>query len=153
MLNITKNPKDFWTGLMYLLVGLTAIVVAWDYEMGSLLRMGPGYVPSILGYALCGIGIIALLRAFIRRGENIEPFAWKAMALILGAIVIFGLIARGAGLVPAVILLVGLSAMASPRAERVTTVLLALGAAFAAWLIFIKGLGIPLQALGSWFGY
>ncbi|MFT3734813.1 MAG: tripartite tricarboxylate transporter TctB family protein [Rhodocyclaceae bacterium] len=151
--NISQSPRDFWLGVLYLVIGGSAVFIAGDYELGTLLRMGPGYVPKMLGYALCVMGAIALVRAFARRGSPIEPFAWKAIALILGAIVLFGVLARGAGLVPAVIALVAISALASPRAERLTTTLLALGSAFAAWLIFVKGLGIPLQALGSWFGY
>lgn len=151
--NISQSPRDFWLGVLYLVVGLATLFIASDYEQGTLLRMGPGYVPKMLGYALCATSLFALVRAFMRRGSPIEPFAWKAIVLILFAIVLFGVLARGAGLVPAVILLVGVSAFASSRADRLATALLALGSAFAAWLIFVKGLGVPLQALGSWFGY
>jgi hypothetical protein len=38
-----RSPKDFGAGLLYAGFGLTAILMAWDYGMGSASRMGPGY--------------------------------------------------------------------------------------------------------------
>lgn len=151
--NISEGPKDLWTGLFYIALGAGAVFIARDYEMGSTLRMGAGYVPTLLGYALCVVGILAVLRAFLRRGERIEPLAWKALALVLGSVVVFGFLARGAGLLPAVFLLVVISAIASPSAKRIQTLSIAAGTAIFAWLVFTRALGVPLQALGSWFGY
>src|SRR5688572_14793899 len=44
-----RSTKDFWTGVLYVFFGLTAIIVARDYGMGTAVRMGPAYFPTILG--------------------------------------------------------------------------------------------------------
>jgi hypothetical protein len=152
MSSLIKHPKDFYSGLMYAAVGAGAIVVAGGYNMGSSVRMGPGYFPTILGALLVLVGVVSMARAFTRRGERINPFFWKEIALVLGSVVLFGVTVRGAGLLPSLILLVVASAWASDKFKIGTALLLAvLTAAFSA-LIFVKGLGLPFAIIGPWFG-
>ena len=61
---MTRNPKDFWTGLLYIFFGASAIFIARDYNMGTALRMGPAFFPTILGAVLAVIGAIAVIRSF-----------------------------------------------------------------------------------------
>jgi hypothetical protein len=35
------NQKDFWSGLMFLVLGLAFVGFAQNYEMGTAQRMGP----------------------------------------------------------------------------------------------------------------
>ncbi len=42
-----KNPRDFWTGVIYVAVGAGAVVLARDYGLGTALRMGPAYFPTV----------------------------------------------------------------------------------------------------------
>ena len=72
-----KHPKDFYAGLMYAVVGLGALVLARGYHMGTSVRMGPGYFPTVLGGLLLLIGTISMVRAFTHSGEAIKPFFWK----------------------------------------------------------------------------
>jgi len=45
-----KSPKDFWAGLMFLGFGLFfAVWAVVNYQMGSAVRMGPAYFPTVLG--------------------------------------------------------------------------------------------------------
>ncbi len=44
-----RSTKDFWTGLIYLFFGVSAILIARDYGMGTGGKMGPAYFPTILG--------------------------------------------------------------------------------------------------------
>ena len=55
--------KDFWAGLMLIAVGALAVVLARDYPLGTVMRMGPGYFPVALGALLVLFGIYVLARA------------------------------------------------------------------------------------------
>jgi hypothetical protein len=147
-----RNTKDFWTGVIYIAFGAGAIVIASDYGMGSALKMGPAYFPTVLGALLVVIGAIAVIRAFIVDGTPIGTFAYKALALILGSILLFGFIVRGAGLAVAVPLLVMISAWTSIHFRWGSTIALAAGLAIFCILVFVTGLGVPLPILGPWLG-
>lgn len=151
-MSVIRNPKDFWAGLIYVCVGLGAFYIALDYEMGTAVRMGPGYFPRVLGIALALIGFAALARSFLRPGEAIGRMAWREALLVLGATALFGVLVRGAGLALSLFVLVLISAYASRQFHLRSIVLLAAGLAVFSVLIFLKGLGIPLPLWGSWFG-
>lgn len=147
-----RNPKDFWAGLIYIGIGLAALYVAQDYDMGTAVRMGPGYFPKVLGSLLALIGFVSLIRGMLRPGEAIGRLAWREALLVLGATALFGLLVRGAGLAISLFALVLVSAYASRQFRLRPTLLLALGLAVFSVLVFIKGLGIPLPLWGSWIG-
>ena len=152
MRKFIRHPEDFWCGVLYLGVGTAAGWIAQGYKMGTSVRMGPGYFPTVLAVALGLVGLISLARSFTHDGEPIARFAWREIALIIGSVVVFGLTVRGAGLVPALIALVALSAVASPESRWKATAALAVACALGSALIFVKGLGLPLPIVGPWFG-
>ena len=43
------NPRDFWSGVLFTLLGVGALVIGSKYTLGTAARMGPGYFPRILG--------------------------------------------------------------------------------------------------------
>ena len=56
-----KSPKDFWAGLMF--IGFGAFIMIWalvHYQMGSAVRMGPAYFPTVLGGLLVFLGLLAV---------------------------------------------------------------------------------------------
>jgi Tripartite tricarboxylate transporter TctB family len=147
-----RNPKDFWTGVIYLVFGLGAVVIGRDYSMGTATKMGPAYFPTVLGYLLALIGAIAVVRAFIQPGTPIGRFAVKNLAIVLGATVLYGLLVRGAGLAVAVFVLVMGSAWASISFRWAPSIVLAVGLAVFSVAVFIWGLGLPIPAVGLWLG-
>jgi len=147
-----RNPKDFWTGLIYIGFGSAAIVIARDYGMGTAVKMGPAYFPTILGGLLIGIGVISAIRSFVIPGAPIGPFAFKGLALVSVSVLLCGFIVRGAGLAVAIPLLVIVSALASSQFRWRLTLMMAAGLTIFCVLVFIKGLGIPLPIIGPWFG-
>jgi hypothetical protein len=149
---LVHNPKDFWTGLIYIAFGSAAIVLSRDYGMGTMMKMGPAYFPTILGILLIVIGVISLVRAFIKPGSGIGVFALRALVLIIVSIILFGFIVRGAGLVIALPALVFVSAYASIQFHWKYSMALAAGLTVFCILVFLKGLGVPLPILGTWFG-
>src|SRR3990172_1683875 len=110
-----RSSKDFWTGLIYIFFGVSAILVARDYAMGTGIKMGPAYFPTILGGVLSAIGAIAVVRSFIVPGTPIGAFTFKGFTLVSVSVLMFGFIVRGAGLAVALPLLVIISACASAR--------------------------------------
>ena len=147
-----RSPKDFWTGVIYVGFGAIAFWIARDYSFGTASRMGPGYFPSVLAGLLMFFGALALLRGLRKDGESMGRFAWKQAAVVLAATVGFGFLLERAGLVIALIVLILGSASASAkfRLEWKALALAALLIAFCV-LVFIKGLGLPMPLLGTWF--
>ncbi|HXG53629.1 MAG TPA: tripartite tricarboxylate transporter TctB family protein [candidate division Zixibacteria bacterium] len=147
-----RSKRDFWAGLIYIFFGAAALVVARDYDMGTALKMGPAYFPTILGALLLLVGAIAVVRSFIVSGLPVGAFAVRHLALIVASVLLFGYILRGAGVAVAVPVLVISSGFASRRFRWVPTIFLAAGLALFCVLIFLKGLGVPLPVVGPWFG-
>jgi putative tricarboxylic transport membrane protein len=147
-----RHPKDFWIGAIFIVSGLGAVLTRGDLTMGTAQRMGPAYFPLVLGVLLVLIGAAGVLRSFFRHGEAMEKLHLKPLFLILSAVVLFGFLLRGAGLVPSAIVLILVCACASPKFHKLEAVLLALGLAVFSYLLFIQALGLPIAALGSWFG-
>jgi len=147
-----RHPKDFWIGIIFIFFGLCAVVIGQDYGMGTAGRMGPAYFPVVLGGLLTLIGVIGVIRSFIREGEAIGRIHLKELALILVSVLLFGYLVRNAGLVPAAIVLIMVSAFASPKFHLGKTIALAVGLALFAVLLFVKLLGLPMPILGAWFG-
>jgi len=147
-----RNPKDFWTGLLYTFFGAAAVIIARDYNMGTALRMGPAYFPTILGVVLAGIGAISVIRSFIIPGTPVGAFAFKGLLLVILSVMVFGFLVREAGLVVALPLLIIISAYASVRFQWRATLVMAAGLTIFCALVFVQGLGIPLPIIGPWLG-
>lgn len=147
-----RHPKDFWTGIIFLSVGLAAIIIGRDYAMGTAGKMGPAYFPTILGGLLALIGLTATVRSFFREGEALERFAIKETVLILAGVLLFGFLIRGAGLVAAIFAIVLFSAFASAKFKILHGVALAAGMTIFAVVVFVKLLGLPIAIFGPWFG-
>jgi putative tricarboxylic transport membrane protein len=147
-----RSSKDFWTGLIYLFFGVSAILIARDYGMGTGGKMGPAYFPTILGGLLLIIGAISVIRSFVAHGAPIGTFAFKGLALVCVPVLMFGIVVRGAGLAVVLPLLVIISALASSRFRWRPTLIMAAGLTIFCVLVFLKGLGIPLPIIGPWFG-
>lgn len=149
---MVRSSRDFWTGLIYVVFGVVAIVVSREYSMGTGGRMGPGYFPTILGYLLVLIGGIAVIRSFLARGAPIGAFSFKGLALVGLSVLLFGITVRGAGVAVALPLLIIISASASVSFRWLSTLFIAVGMTIFCILVFIKGLGIPLPVIGPWLG-
>ena len=152
MRSFVRNPKDFWSGIMFLAISLATVVIAQEYPMGTAGRMGPGFFPSVLGWILAAISMVTLIGACTTKGPPLERFAWKDMFLILGSVVLFGLLVRGAGLACAIPVLILVSAYGSAKFRWPAAILLAIGATIFCALLFVKALGLPLPIVGPWLG-
>jgi putative tricarboxylic transport membrane protein len=147
-----RDPKDFWSGVMFVVVGVAAIVLARGLPMGSATRMGPAYFPTVLGGLLALIGVVAIIRSFVLHGTPVGHFAWKPIVLMLGSNVLFGVLLRPAGVVVALIVLVLVSAWGSVYFRWGPAIVLAIALTVFSVLIFVKALGLPIPIFGPWLG-
>jgi hypothetical protein len=149
---LNRNPKDLWTGVLFIAVGLAAVYFARSQPIGTAMRMGPAYFPTMLGLLLALIGSALLVRSFVRTGLPVGTFALGKVAWITGSILLFGFLLRGMGLVIAIIAIVFLSAYASRKFRWPVALLLAVGIALSSAIVFIVLLGIPIPIIGTWIG-
>jgi hypothetical protein len=144
-----RSPKDLVAGLMFIAIGILAIVIASNYTLGTAARMGPGYFPRILGILMIVLGAIIGLRSLKLRGPPLPGWKWRPVLIILGSVVIFGLVVNKLGLVLSTILLILMASAAStefrPKEAAISGVLLAVLAVG----VFI--IGLKLQ-IGIWPG-
>jgi hypothetical protein len=81
------NGKDFWAGLMFVAFGLAFMWKAQDYAMGTSVRMGPAYFPTMLGGLLAVLGAVVLFRAFVTKVENpLRVFPFKLWRVVVGLV-------------------------------------------------------------------
>lgn len=153
MPSFIRHQKDFWIGIIFLFFGMAAVILGLDYPMGSAGRMGPAYFPTVLGGMLALVGAVGVIRSLLRHGDPVGKFYIKEIVLILLAVLLFGFLMRKAGLVPAVLVLVLMSAYASPKFTWGASLMLAVGLAVFAVVVFVKLLGLPMPILGPWFGF
>ena len=145
--------KDFWTGVVYIVLGTSALVIARNYAFGSVARMGAGYFPTVVASLLVVVGAIIVTRSFFHHGGSIDRLAWKPMLLVLGSIIAFGLLINRTGLLVAATVLVLGTAAASDRFRLGWFPALGLIALIAfCVLVFVIGMRIPMPLVGPWLG-
>lgn len=111
-----KSQKDFFSGLMFLVVGIAFAWGATNYTIGEGARMGPGYFPLVLGCILAAIGLFVTFQSLVvetEDGEKIGSIAWKPLFFIIAANVIFGICIGGIPSlgIPAMGLIIGIYAL------------------------------------------
>ncbi|MFO1305594.1 MAG: tripartite tricarboxylate transporter TctB family protein [Burkholderiales bacterium] len=145
-----KHPKDFWAGVLYMVFGATAIIIALSYPAGTAGRMGPGYFPRALGALLIALGAFLSLRALRIQGAPIHFASPKPLIVVIGSVVVFGIAAPILGLAIATVLLVIVSSTASDEFRwKEATIASVLIAAFTV-VAFAWGLQLQLP-VWPWF--
>jgi Tripartite tricarboxylate transporter TctB family len=150
-----KSERDFWAGLMFLLVGIAFAYGATNYNFGSSARPGPGYFPFGLGVLLALLGAMELFKALTVESEGGDPIgaiAWKPLIVVLGAVAFFGVALPRLGLVITLPLLVFISSWASDEFSWKAALANALVLIVMSWLIFIKGLNLIIPLWPTIFG-
>lgn len=145
-----KSQRDFFSGLMFVVVGVVFAVGATNYSMGSSARPGAGYFPLMLSVILSILGAIVMFKALTIETEGGDPigsFAWKPLLVIVASIAVFGLALPRLGMFVTIPLLIVMVSFAGDefhwKGVLLSSVVLTLGS----WVIFIWGLNltIPLK--------
>jgi len=151
-----KSQKDFFSGLMFTVVGVAFAWGATTYTVGTGARMGPGYFPLMLGIlmALIGLGIMFTgLSVETTDGEKIGKWAWKQVVFILGANLAFGVLLGGLpsigvrpwGMIIAIYALVIISSLAGHEFKLPSVLILATVLAVGSYVAFIWALKLQIQ--------
>ena len=146
-----RSRKDILVGLIFVGFGMAFAVLSLGYGIGTTARMGPGYFPFFLGGALVLLGVLIVGRGILGGEEGaIGVIPWRAVGLILGAIVVFGLTVRGLGLIPSTFLTALMSAFASRRTGPLAALAITVGLTVLCVLIFVVALSLRLPLVGTW---
>jgi hypothetical protein len=147
---MTVNIRDIGAGLIFIVIGILFGLGSLELELGTPLRMGPGYFPLVLAGILVVLGLVILAQGFGHPTMGALVVPWRGLVLILAAPVVFGLTVRGLGLVPALMLVVLIAAFASRRMSMPLALVLTVALSLFCVLVFSFGLGLPLRLFGPW---
>jgi putative tricarboxylic transport membrane protein len=139
-----RSPKDFWAGLIFVAIGGAFILLASQYRLGTMHRMGPAMFPILVGSVLAVLGAIIALRSFVLDGEPVPRFYARPIGVSLLAIVLFGVALQWLGLVAAIAVLVLVGAYAAREVHRLETIALAAIMIVFSVAVFVWLLGLPL---------
>jgi len=131
--------------------GVLALTLGSNLAVGTAVRMGPGYVPRMLSYILIALGIAILVRAVLVRDEPIERLRWKPITMITIGVVAFAWLFETAGMAPALVALIFLSALGGEEFKVVETILSCIVLTALCIVLFKLGLGMNISVIqGVW---
>lgn len=155
-----RNPRDFWSGIIFFVVGAAfAIIAKGDpfgvfpgYPIGTASRMGPGYFPLVLACILAALGLIIFFKSLATDGEPVEKFAVRALVFILAAVVAFGVLAKVLGIALSIVVLVMVSAFGGHEFKLKEVLITAIILSVSSVLIFVYGLKLPFPIWPEFLG-
>ena len=142
-----KSEKDFWSGLMFMAVGIGFAWGATAYSFGSSARPGPGYFPFGLGILMALLGAFIVFESLVverEGGDKIGKWAWKPLVWISLSVAIFGWLLQQLGMVVSLPLLVIVAAMAGDEFHWGEAIANAIVLTVGSWAIFIWGLKLTI---------
>ena len=148
---INWKSQDAVSGLMFLAVAIyVSVSTLLGLDIGSMAEMGPGFFPLALSIILGVIGVLVLLSARPDEDDQL-PVNWRAVVLIGGAPIAFGLTVRTLGLVPALLVSVGMATAASTRIKPLGAAIIIAGVTIFCVAVFKYGIGVPYDLLNRRF--
>jgi hypothetical protein len=148
-----KSERDFWSGLMFLVVGIVFAVGARNYPLGVSARPGPGYFPLLLSIIMAILGAIVMFKALTietEGGDKIGSIAWKPLVIIVAAIAVFGTAITPLGMVVTIPILIFITSLAGDEFGWKGVLANSIVLTFGSWVIFIWGLKLTIP-LWPWF--
>lgn len=155
------SQKDFISGLMFAAVGTAFAVGAFNFDIGTAARMGPGYFPFLLGVVLAVLGVVITLqslRGIPRDTDRLGDIAWRPLVFILLANLVFGALLVGVpalgipafGLIVALYALIIIAGYARPNHRLKESIILATILAVGSYFAFVYALNLQFPVL-PWF--
>jgi hypothetical protein len=150
-----KSERDFWSGVMFIAIGIGFAVGAGNYSLGTSARPGPGYFPLMLSVIMAILGAIVLFKSLTIETEGGDPvgaFAWRPLLIVVASIVVFGLLLPRLGLFITVPLLILMVSFATTEFSWVGTLVNAVVLTIFAWLVFVVGLKLTIPLYPAFLG-
>lgn len=142
---LNKDLRDILAGILVCGVGLFFALIGSDYAMGTAARMGPGYMPVVLGWILFALGLLIMIPAFFRKGERIEVH-WDSLTASTASLIAFAFTLNVLGVFLSTIIAV-LIASIPKRMNIAIRGTIAIVIAVITSLIFIAGLDMTVSLL------
>lgn len=142
-----KSERDFWSGIMFTVVGIGFAVGATNYSMGVSARPGPGYFPLLLSIILAILGGIVLFKSLTIETEGGDPIgsiAWRPLLVIVLDIAFFGAALPRLGMVITVPILILIASLAGDEFKWKGVIVAAIVLTAFSWLIFVAGLKLTI---------
>ncbi len=138
------GKADAWAGAATIVLALAVIYASFEYGLGRGGRIGPGYVPLVIGLLMLGLGALLVARAPFSPDPVDTDIAWRQAGLVIAGIVAFALLLDRAGLLVAImatVLIAGPAAYGNtPMSLLISGVILA---AFS-WTLFVYFLKLSI---------
>jgi putative Ca2+/H+ antiporter (TMEM165/GDT1 family) len=149
------RKRDFYAGGLMILFGLGIALKGATYRAGTLMHMGPGFLPTALGIILILIGIAIGATALgpAEEDQSILPPnpQWWAWFCILMSPVLFVLFGRYFGMIPGTFACVFIAAMGDRNRTWKSTIILATVVTAFGVGLFSYFLQVPMPLL-TWGG-
>ena len=143
------DAREVLAGVLFLGFGVAGLLIGSDYASGTAMRMGAGYFPWLVSLALCGLGVVLLVRGLALSRERValgELFQARPGLSIGGSVVAFALLLPSLGLALSTLLMTLLSGLARRRAHLGELTVLGCVLGLFSVLVFAYGLGLNLPA-------
>jgi uncharacterized membrane protein len=150
------RKRDFYAGGLMILFGLVMVLKGPAYRVGSLMHMGPGFLPTVLGVILVFLGLVIAAGALAEpdgADERILPEnpQWLGWLCILAGPFCFIVFGSYGGLAPATFACVFVSALGDRSATWKSALVLALAVTVFGVGLFSYVLQVPIPVL-EWRG-
>lgn len=137
--------RDFFAGLLLLVIAIAITIAAFDLRIGTPARMGPGFLPLAVGVLLAAVGVSVMISA----RYNVDPRPTfqnlRPLLALLSGFIAFALLIVDFGLALAAFAAVFLASFAAPGRRWLEAALFAAALSAFAILVFIVVLDMPLQ--------
>jgi hypothetical protein len=142
------DRSDLYSGLFFVSVGVLGLIVSRDFDVGTAVNMGEGYVPRMICWILIGIGVVTTGRSFLRStSTEVAPLVWRPIVSVLVSIIAFGTSVEKLGLVVAVPLLIAIGSLAGQSLRLVEVIAIMAALCLGTIAIFSWGLGLTIPVL------
>ena len=153
MSRLKALSKDHKGSLLLIALGIGVLALGVTYRMGTLNRMGAGFIPVVLGVLMILVGIAIGITAAPPGGKTPDPLPGhgshsshidvRGWLCILGGVIAFVVLGEHGGLIPATFASVFISAMGDRDSTVKTSA--ALGAALTVFCVIVFHYGLSLQ--------
>ena len=142
-----SSPTDAVMGVLLAALGAAAVYFSSKLSMGTAVRMGPGYFPTLVAWILIGFGVVIFARSMIITGPAIESGRARPLLLVLAAVLAFALGIEHLGLAATIAVMVVIAGLASSDSRPLEVAIAAVVLAGFSCALFIALLGLPMRAL------
>lgn len=168
-----KSERDFWSGLMFIGIGIAFAVGATSYSMGPACpakapcdsslwdrfqqlsaHPGSGYFPLGLAVLLTILGVVVLFKSLTIEssgGDRIGHLAWRPLFVIVAAIVIFAVMLEPVGLALTIPVLIFIISLASSEFRWKGVLGNAVVLTVFSWIVFVWGLQLTIPVWPAYF--